>query len=256
MRYGCCVPASADDLPTYSERIQIIKNAGFDYIEVGVSQLAALSDEAFQQVRTKINEIGITAESANGFMPGELKVTGPTVQWDQVQNYLKKAIGRIASLEGEIIVFGSGGARSIPDGYTGWKQDIEKFLGLAGEIAQPYHITIVIEPLRKAESNILNQSVDGKPFWNRHIKQLIDFYHFEEEQEPIDHFQTVGDALYHIHAADTGRYYPGSGSYPYDQYKQAIKQIGYDKRISIECSWNDFPTECKKGLTFLQRTFG
>ena len=50
------------------------------------------------------------------FVPAEVRLTGPEVDWAQVEGYLETAIGRVAALGGQAIVFGSGGARRVPDG--------------------------------------------------------------------------------------------------------------------------------------------
>jgi sugar phosphate isomerase/epimerase len=166
---------------------------------------------------------------------------------------------RIGELGGEIVVFGSGGARKAPDGFP-MDEAREQFIEvvtLAGQIAGTYGITIAIEPLNVGETNIINSVKEGMeivaaadhPF----VKLLADLYHIDEEKEPIQHVIDAGDDLVHTHTADTGRYYPGSGNYPHKEFFGALRSIGYDDRMTVECKFKDFPTECVKALEFLKQ---
>jgi sugar phosphate isomerase/epimerase len=62
----------------------------------------------------------------------------------------------------------------------------------------------------------------------------------------------AGSDLVHTHTADTGRLYPGSGSYPHREFFEALRTIGYNDRMSVECKLNDFDTEIRKALEFLR----
>ena len=52
---------------------------------------------------------------ANGFFPSEIKLAGPQSNKKTVEEYLKTFFKRADLLEIEKVVFGSGGARNIPD---------------------------------------------------------------------------------------------------------------------------------------------
>ena len=84
------------------------------------------------------------------------------------------------------------------------------------------------------------------------VKALADLYHIDEEQESIEHVVDAGNELVHAHTADTGRLYPGSGSYPHREFFEALREIGYNDRMSVECIFKDFQPECRKALEFLR----
>ena len=48
----------------------------------------------------------------------KLRVTGPDIDRDQQTVYVRKAFDRLARLGTQIVVFGSGGARRVPDGFS------------------------------------------------------------------------------------------------------------------------------------------
>ncbi len=250
MRFGCCAGL---------DKMQIVQDAGYDYIELAVGTVKAESpQEEFGPIREEIQSHAIVPEAWNCLLPGDMKVTGPEVDNYRVERFLRTAFERIEELGGEIVVFGSGGARKVPDGFPIEKarEQIVEFVTLAGQIAGTHGITIAIEPLNKKESNIINSVAEAMEFVaaadHPFVKALADLYHIDEEKEPISHVVDAGNSLVHTHTADTGRLYPGSGKYPHRQFFEALRSIGYNDRMSVECTLKDFKPECTKALEFLR----
>jgi sugar phosphate isomerase/epimerase len=67
------------------------------------------------------------------------------------------------------------------------------------------------------------------------VKGLADFYHVDEEAEPLSVLSECGGELAHVHLADTGRMNPGTGRYDYVTFFGALKRAGYSGRFSGEC---------------------
>ena len=88
------------------------------------------------------------------------------------------------------------------------------------------------------------------------VAVLADFYHMDEEDEPLSNIADAGAQLAHVHVADTGRLYPGTGSYDYPGFWAALGEAGYDARISVECNWRDFPSEVAPAMAFLRQSHG
>ena len=244
------------------DQIQAAIDAGVEYVEMGVSNtLTPLeSDETFAPVRERIEALSVQPEAFNLFFPGSVRITGPDVDWDLVQRYAATAVERAASVGGKSMVIGSGGARNVPEGYSwdeAWKQLVKAF-AITGEQAAKWDVTIVIEPLRKQESNIVNFVSEGvqlaKEIGHPNVKVLADLYHIEEGAEPLEHVADAGAMLAHVHVADTHRFRPGSGVYNYNAFFKALKQANYDGRISMEGAWHPkmFGEEVAAGLAFLQ----
>ena len=97
--------------------IDAAKAAGFDYVELGTTEIAALSDEEYEKAVIHIQQVGLPVPVVNLFLPAALKVTGPDTDRDQQMAYVKKAFARLSRLGTEIVVFGSGGARRVPEGF-------------------------------------------------------------------------------------------------------------------------------------------
>lgn len=252
MKIGCCAPI---------ENAQAVADAGFDYQECTVVSLDPEGSEAdFAAVLEKFKQSPVPVEAFNVFLPGDLAVVGPAVDWDRAKAYLQSALGRVSRIGADVVVFGSGKARSIPEGFARDKaeEQIRKFLHLAADAAEENGVTIVIEPLNKKESNIINSVAEAVEYVravNRpSIKALADFYHIDEDDEPLTNIRDGREDIHHIHVADTGRKAPGTGSYPYAEFSAYVKQTR-SPRVSIECGWTDFASEAPAALAFLRKQF-
>ncbi len=216
MRFGCCAGL---------DKMGIVQEAGYDYIELAVGTVKPESpDDEFEPIKQEILSYEIIPEAWNCLLPGNLKVTGPEVDMYRAERYLRTAFQRIEELGGEVVVFGSGGARNVPEGFPmeEARKQIVEFVTLAGQIAGTHGIVIAIEPLNSKESNIINSVKEAHEFVKQadhpFVKVLADLYHLQEENEPLANIIEVGSDLAHTHTADTGRLYPGSGSYPTKEF--------------------------------------
>ncbi|TVY08022.1 sugar phosphate isomerase/epimerase family protein [Paenibacillus cremeus] len=252
MKLGACVDI---------EQADIAFEAGYDYLECTVRSLKPEeSDYAFRDTMTRFLESPLPVEAFNILLPGELKIVGEAVDYDRVKRYLEKALERVKRIGGETIVFGSGGARRLPDGFSREKgnEQIVQFLHMIADYADPLDITIVIEPLYKKASNTMNvipEAVEMARKVNRKsICVLADFFHMVEESDPLENIVKYKDYIRHIHTSDNYTP-PGKGEYPYPSFVDCIKRANYDGRISIECVWNDFAKEAADSRRFVQQAF-
>jgi len=245
------------------KNVDAARAAGFDYVELGTSELAGLSDADFDATVARIKQLGIPVPAANLFLPATLKVTGPDIDRDAQMTYVKKALSRLARLGVQVLVFGSGGARRVPDGFSkdeAFKQLVD-FGRRAAAAAQPHGITIAVEPLRKQETNIINSAAEGlqlvEAIDHPHFQLMVDFYHLASEKEDASIIVRAKDHIRHLHMANPqGRVFPLTwDEYDYAPFFDALRSIGYDKRISIEASTKDFALEAPVAIALLRRAF-
>jgi sugar phosphate isomerase/epimerase len=235
---------------------------GFDHIEPAVARaLIPLQDEAaYAPMGARLAATRPPVRAFNSFVPGQVRLVGEEVDWDQVETYAHRAIQRAISLGAQIIVFGSGGARQVPEGFSralAWGQ-LVRFLGICADEAEPHALTIAIEPLNNEECNILNTYLEGvqlaKDVNRDEVRVLADIYHFMMDGEPLDDILEAPDWLAHVHLADTHRRWPGSGAYPLERLFAILHEIDYCGMASIECRWgDDFAAETARSLAFLKK---
>ena len=244
--------------------LETAKAAGFDYVELGVTEIVALSDADFDAAVEQVKKVGIPTPNANLFLPATFRLTGPdAASPDEQMAYVRKAFPRLNRLGVRILCFGSGGARRVPDGFP--KEEAFAQLVAFGKRIAPEArangITIVIEPLRRQETNIINTTAEGlalvKAVGDPNVELLVDFFHLASEKEDPAIILEARDHIRHLHMANPqGRVFPQQWEeYDYAPFFANLRQIGYSGRISIEASSKDVAAEAPRAIALLRRAF-
>ena len=258
MKLGIC--AGLKDF----DKIKAAKDAGFDYIETNFSAFANASDEDRAAFVECLRKNDIKCEAMNCFIG--LKVVGNEFDEKAVKEYIDRAFDVCSRYtDCEIVVFGSGGARKVPEGFDKAKA-MEQFEYVCREFVEPacakHGKYTAIENLNKGETNILNTDAEINALVNKmglpHVKLLSDNYHMAREDEPYDVIRTFGKNLVHAHIANPeGRLFPQpEDKHDYAPFFDAMKAIGYDKRVSVEAEApKDIPLEeaMKKSVECLRQ---
>lgn len=252
MKFGVC---------TTIENSKLLKEIGYDYIEMGLSSIASLNDGEFETLADKVQKSTLNVYAFNVLFPGTIKVTGCEANSDTIKSYLDKAFNRAKALGGSIVVFGSGGSRRVPENFS-YEQAFEQlisFLTIGGSLARDNGITIVVEPLRSIETNIINTASEGleltKAVNHPNVRLLIDFYHMTCVHEDADIILKAGvEFIKHIHIANPeGRLWPKEISEAnYYNFFKNLKKIGYDGGISIEGRTDNLDSDAPLSLECLK----
>jgi len=235
------------------EIIESLTRFGFDYIELSLSDTAALSLPEFNRLKQRIGNSGIPCEACNNFFPARVRLTGSEVKLSLALEYAKAAMERAAELGARVIVFGSSGAKNVPPGFpkaAAWKQLVE-LLQRLGSIAAPYGITIAIEPLNQKESNLINRAAEGlelaQAVNHANVQLLIDYYHLMMEQEDSGIILIAGPVIRHVHFAQVdGRIFPTEANENYLRFFGVLRQAGYAGRCSIEAYTQNFAVDAPR----------
>ncbi|MCI8332454.1 MAG: sugar phosphate isomerase/epimerase [Clostridiales bacterium] len=252
MKLGICCSA---------EQAPVAKKLGYDYWELNVRQIAQMEESEFAAYRQQVLAVGLPAEAGNCFFPADIRVTGEQADTQAIRAYARKALERAAALGLKTVVFGSGDARRVDEGFAyerAYAQFVEA-LKIVGDIAGEYDIMIAVEPLRKQEDNLINLVPQGlaaaKEAANTHVAGLADLYHMKSEGESFADIGTYGSELVHIHIAAADRSYPCQGDgqdADYAQFAEALKASRYQSRISIEANTQDFEADAERSLKLLK----
>lgn len=254
MRYGVCIGL---------ENAPIVDAAGYDYIELGFS--SALKPElpeaeVLPPILDALEKVSIRAEAFNGMVPGEIRVTGNDVDWERIVRFLAAGYGRVASLGGEVVVFGSGAARNVPEGFPRERayEQLREFLVRAGDLAADAGVRIAVEPLNRDECNILNSVAEVTELVERvahpSVQILSDLYHVGHDAQSFSETTAAGERLRHVHVASCpSRCNPGQGDIEYlAEYFRALRGAGYDSRVSVEASWTSLADQAASTLAAMK----
>ena len=243
-----------------ADRFEAARAAGFDYVEINASKVAALTDDEFEQLAGRVSRLQVPVASANIFIPGGIKLVGPDIDPARQMAHVTATLTRLKRLGVSVVVLGSGGARRVPEGFSRDEAftQFSDFCRRLAPVARAHGITIAVEPLRRQETNLINTVREGVAFVKAvdrpDIRLVVDFYHLSQEQESADVILEAGALVAHAHIANPqGRVYPLSeDEAAYGPFFASLCKIGYAGRLTIEASATDFATQAPLSLAMLR----
>jgi sugar phosphate isomerase/epimerase len=251
MRFGCCVPP---------DKIDTLARAGYDFCELPASAVLPFEDDAAALPALRaLDAAPLRPEAFNVLVPASLRMVGPEADHAALRAYLQRAFGRMARLGGAVCVLGSGGARRLPDELPRAQalDQLADALRIAADEAGRAGIELALEHLNQKECNVFNTVAECQAFIQERdiagLRLLADLHHLELEHEPLEAVVAAAPLLAHVHVADGGRRAPGVGGYNYAGFMAALRSIGYDRRISAECAWEDLDTQAADSLAYMRQ---
>jgi len=239
--------------------VRILGDTGFDYVEVSLRDVAALPMREAATLRMRIEASAMTCRACNNFFPVEIRLTGPEAKMERALDYAARALDCAKELGAEMVVFGSSEARHVPAGFSlgAARKQLVKLLWELGPLAMERAITIVIEPLNKKESNIINTATDGlklaREVGHPNVQLLVDFYHLALEGESTDVVLEAGSAIRHVHfSRPQGRTFPTEWVEDYGEFFGKLARTGYRGRCSIEAYTADLASDARQSLRLLK----
>jgi len=149
-------------------------------------------------------------------------------------------------------------------------------LRAAAEHAETAKINLAIEPLNRFETYVVTTVADGvrmcKAVDHPRLKVQVDTFHGNiEEKDTAAAIRACGSLVGHFHASESDRGVPGTGQVRWKECFAALKDIGYDRWVTIEsfaqgmvdlcaaaCIWRPIYDSAdqlaRDGLAFLKKT--
>ena len=234
-----------------TEKWEFISEAGFDGIE-----LRGHGAFQFQQRLPELREArraGVVMPSVCVIMDHFIGDFDATRRRDAIDN-MRSLLSVIAEVGGYgAITPASYGMFSLrlppfkpPRSAEEDRQVLLEGLSELGEHAASAGVAVLFEPLNRYEDHMvhtLGEAVDlceavGLPS----VKVMADFFHMNiEEQDLVGAITQAGQYLAHVHLADSNRLQPGMGHTNFGPAFQALKQIGFDGYMALECHLHGEP---------------
>lgn len=252
MRYGMCIGGDVS-------KIEKCKNAGYDYVESCFSLLAEEKEaENYDRFSEELKRTGMTCESVNCFIPGSLKTTGDDINYDALAEYIDRGMKKGEQLGVKTVVFGSGGSKSVPEGFSHGKafcQLVYFLREIVSPIASKYGITVVVEPL--CDCNIIQRVKEGVYLAaaadKDNVKGLGDLFHMINVGDTPEDIRICKGSVHHAHIAEpVSRHYPTDpAAYDYKSFIDALEYAGCE-RCSVEAGTDDFDNDCAAVMKMLK----
>lgn len=275
--FGCCLPGGSfmpegvAEVPTAPDEQLISKSAailsaGFDYTECAAAMLTKLSETQFDRVLEENRKNPLCLRACNSLMSGEFPIVGPEVDDGRIEAFLDLLLPRMNALGARYAVFGSGRARSVPQGWTREKtlKQLSKFMDLFARKADRFGISLAIEPLRRKETDIFNTVFEAataaRNSITRNLFIIADSFHMSEEGTCPEALSEVRDVLVHCHISEpVTRAFPGSANSADPLYNvkfaKALSSIGFEGTVTAECAFNDFKKDIVFAIQYLNQIF-
>jgi sugar phosphate isomerase/epimerase len=243
---------------------------GYHGIEIAPFTLARSAEEVSarqkKEVRRVIEDHGLETVGLHWLFAGptglHLTTTDNQV-WGRTRDYLSCLLDLCGDLGGKVLVLGSPKQRSIVEGQTkkgAWQRAVELLsavLDKAGELG----LTICLEPLSPVETNFINTVAEGMKMVRQinhpNLKIHLDVKAMSSESKPVpDIIRSVRAAdIGHFHVNDPNLYGPGMGEVDYAPIAEAVKDVGYDKWLSVEVFKYDPDPEtiARKSIEYLHK---
>jgi sugar phosphate isomerase/epimerase len=238
--FGWCGPVSS---------AASMKAAGLDYVELQLVPMRLEDDAQFAHAKAALADLPLPALAFSYLFPHDARIVGDAVDESRNRRYFDRVVALLTQAGAKVVVLGSGWTRNVPDGWDVARAEAQflQTLSWCADALRGSGTTLVIEPLNRKESNLVNSVADGVRLaqaLNRpEVRGLADFYHMDEEHEPLSTLTDNAEWLGHIHLADTGRMNPGTGRYDYDTFFGNLKRAGYRGLMSAECGIHGDPVD-------------
>lgn len=219
---------------------------------------------AFLNAENKKSPLKLRA--VNSMFPWQFRLLDPGDSKEAIEAHYTRLFAVMERFGICYAVFGSGAARNIPNGMSreeGMRR-MDEFLGVMAEKAESYGVTVVIEPLRRAETNVLIDIAESGETAERvnqsGLKLLCDAFHMAEEKTDIDVMDAYAHIILHCHMAESpNRSYPGksdSADLSYNRrFAEKLISLGYTGGVSAECGFSDFRKEIVQTYAYMKEIF-
>lgn len=226
------------------EKAAEMKDQGAQFLTLGVADLLAPDQPGavFEENLKKLTASALPVLACNGFIrPKHLHCTGPEANHELILEWADTCFRRMKRTGGRFIVFGSGSARSFPDGWSREKADAQfiSLLKRMGPLAEAQGITVTIEQLKAQECNYINHIHEGaaviRAANHPNIRLLADLHHMAVMGDTPEDLKQAMDVVAHMEIAEKeGRTVPGVNGDDFRPFFRVARDASYQGSLSIE----------------------
>jgi sugar phosphate isomerase/epimerase len=225
---------------TLPDKLAWLQSVGLDAVELHTGTLLLPAEEIRQAFAA--SPITVSAvEGVRGILSADPAERATVKQTLRERLALAGTLGAV----GVLLVPQSGRAPALPDlSPLATGADLERDLLLAqlrelAPDAKAAGVSLFLEPLNRYEAYLVNRIEQGAEIAaavGPEIGVMADFYHMNiEEADVAASIRANAPHLVYVHVADSNRLQPGRGHLDFRPGFRALKEIGYDGPLAIEC---------------------
>ena len=264
---------------TKTALIEKIAALGFGAIELPIEDPALVDAKALAPV---IAATGLKVHLCGAFGPGrDLTDADPAVR-ASTRSYLSQLMDLAEALDAGFVAGPMysrvGKARQLPESERQREWDLAvSELRTVSQEAGNRGLAIAIEPINRFETDLVNNTAQAvqmvRDIDHPAAKVMIDTFHMTIEESNLgDAIRHAGKDLIHVQVSENHRGVTGTGLTPWADFRDGLRDIGYNGSIIIEsftpdnrdlagavCIWKRFTKDqdefASRGLAFLQNLF-
>lgn len=235
---------SAIGITAKVERAAELRELGADFLVESVADFLVpfASEAAFAPAMARARAAPLRILGCNSFLRDpSLICVGPKADHARVLAYAETAFGRLRSIGGRYVVFGSSNARQLPPGWSKSQAD-DQFVALLralADLARRFEITVNVESLRAQECNYINRIEEAAAVIARvdhpSVRVLADLYHMRVMGDGPEELAKAMPWTGLIELAERERRtVPGVAGDDFRPYFEVAARAGYRGLIDIE----------------------
>lgn len=219
--------------------LNLVKDIGYDSVDINVRNISLYEARI---IKKRANSSNLTL-MGGGSLPKNMGILSDVKdERDGAINYIKSLIDKVAEIDSDFY----GGVIYAPCGLiTGRKLEEKELsrviyaLKIITLYAKKFGIRVGIEPANRYETYVLNTVEDALNIINNigepNLGILYDTFHMNiEEKSFYNSIKVANKKIFHMHVNENDRGIPGSGHILWDEVFKALKEIEYNKVITIE----------------------
>lgn len=247
----------------FSKDIEAIAAAGYDCIEMHMHEVIKMDDASVASVAGRLKAANLACEVLDNPIPLDSVIASDTFDLESYRGFLNIGADRAAQLGVRYYVFGNGRTRSLPE--TGDVQAAREknlvFMRMLADIAAERGITVLIEPLAPAVSNMVHSIPAALDYITEvdrpNLGTFLDYRWFVDRAHPLSTIVEYGPFIKHVHIDNPLSPFPRrviprlDDGHDYSGLFDALEKIDYSGILSIEANtFTDFSQDLQDGLAF------
>ena len=242
MKVGICTNfLSEDKYSLHTEQLETLAEI-FDFVEFPAFPIAALSDEAFAEFAEFLAQKGIRCDCITNLFPTNLHLMAEPLDVPAITAYLDALLPRLKRMGCRKLVFGSGPARSVPEGMAHEAADcrmIRILQELVIPAAQLLGMEVLLEPLNPILCNYMHTIGEAAPICEAcadAVGIVADSFNLMENEKTQEQILRHSHRIRHVHISEAKRICPKEPlSLELTRFISALNVAGYTGSVSLEC---------------------
>jgi len=238
------------------------KAEGYEYVELALQDVYKLSNADFANLVAALRAQDIPARTGYNPIPKNLMLVGTNIDQAKLDAHVQLLLSRAAALKLQYIDLDSAASWKVPDGFDHDKAfaQLADFCGRFADEAGKAGITILIEPMRGTDSNMITNIDEAFKLVqtvNRlNFQMMVDYSFLRIQNDDLNELLKVGSHLRNVHISNPPKrtYAMDDSESDYAEFFSILKQINYRGGLSVHGGpvttvANDAP----KAISFLRK---